>query len=99
MRLTELDPRWFTMDDNSDIVGVTFVCPCCASRSGYRPRLGVLFREEIDRDRLPNTAHWCRPGEKWHREGETFETLTLSPSIDASSDGHWHGFVRNGAIC
>lgn len=27
-----------------------------------------------------------------------FENVTLTPSIDASSSGHWHGFVKNGEI-
>lgn len=38
------------------------------------------------------------PGHLWARSGETFENLTLSPSVDASPAGCWHGFVRNGAI-
>lgn len=36
------------------------------------------------------------PGFLWQREGETFETMTITPSVDASASGHWHGFVRNG---
>lgn len=40
---------------------------------------------------------WCvPPGCLWTRRGETFETLTLSPSVDASRAGHWHGFVSGG---
>lgn len=27
---------------------------------------------------------------------DDFETLTLTPSIDASASGHWHGFITNG---
>jgi hypothetical protein len=38
------------------------------------------------------------PGILWRREGDTFDTLTLSPSVDASPSGHWHGFVRNGEV-
>lgn len=93
MRLVELNPRWYTMDGSPDLVGVTFDCPCCR-----KIRLGVLFKEEIDRDGLPNDTHWTRAGTKWHREGEIFEDLTLSPSIDASHFGHWHGNVTKGAI-
>lgn len=38
------------------------------------------------------------PGIHWQRQGDTFETLTLAPSIDASRAGHWHGFIQNGEI-
>lgn len=93
MKLVDLNPRWFTTGDSPDIVGVTFDCPHCRHE-----RLGVLFVEEIDRDGLPNSTHWAVNKKKWNRQGETFETLTLSPSIDASESGHWHGFIRNGEI-
>ncbi len=36
------------------------------------------------------------PGVHWQRTGETFETLTLAPSVDASPAGHWHGHVQEG---
>ncbi len=37
---------------------------------------------------------------RWTRSGDTFETLTLTPSVDAASHGvgHWHGFITNGEI-
>ncbi len=36
----------------------------------------------------------------WDLQGQDdFESLTLSPSVDASASGHWHGFVRLGDIC
>lgn len=94
MRLTELEPRWFTQANNPDIVGITFNCPCCNGKT----RLGILFIEEIDRDKLPNDTHWSIKGIKWHREGETFETISLTPSIDASKWGHWHGHITNGQV-
>src|SRR5512146_628925 len=37
----------------------------------------------------------------WRRTGDTFETLTLAPSIlrNSSRGGcGWHGFIRNGEI-
>lgn len=37
-------------------------------------------------------------GEHWQRTGDTFETLTLSPSINCDGWKHWHGHVSNGAI-
>lgn len=103
MKLTDLNPHWYTCEGSPDIVGITFDCPCCGPEgkvqsdgSKYRPRLGVLFIEEIDRDGLPNNVHWSREGKKWHRTGETFDTLSLTPSVDCSHWGHWHGFITNG---
>ncbi len=38
------------------------------------------------------------PGTHWTRAGETFDLLSLAPSVDASKSGHWHGFVTNGEV-
>lgn len=45
-------------------------------------------------------------GANWQRTGDTFETLTLSPSILVNANApreypdicHFHGFITNGAI-
>lgn len=58
----------------------------------------MLFVEEIDRDGLPNDVHWTRAGVKWHRSGDTFETLTLSPSVNCEGFGHWHGNIAGGEV-
>ena len=43
----------------------------------------------------------------WKRGGETFETLSLTPSINATerdpetgavTTAHWHGFILNGQL-
>lgn len=109
MRLTDLDPRWAC--DADIVVGgihqhfesrlgmaVSFECPHCVERektTGNRAvqRLAVWFANPVDG--LPPTDD---AKHLWQRQGETFDTLTLSPSIDASSDGHWHGFIRNGGV-
>jgi hypothetical protein len=77
---------------------------------GGPARLGVQFANPIGSDPKP-LMDWEQklrhtelatfdvpPGYLWRREGDTFETLTLIPSVDASKSGHWHGFVRNGGI-
>ncbi len=95
MKLTELNPRWFVLEDGGARVGLTFECPHCR-----KERLGVVFHEAgheaIDdayiRAHSPTTNHI------WTRTGRDFEDLTLSPSIDASSSGHWHGFIQNGVV-
>ena len=109
MRLTELDPRWAVDADiviggvkkhfeGRDGMAVSFECPHCVERersTGDKrvTRLAVWFANPIDGGQPTDDAKTL-----WLRGGNTFETLTLSPSIDASSDGHWHGFISNGEI-
>jgi hypothetical protein len=31
-------------------------------------------------------------------EDEVFGSVSVTPSIDASLSGHWHGFITNGEI-
>jgi len=40
------------------------------------------------------------PRPLWTRTGDTFETLSLTPSIDTRSThaGGWHGCIRRGEI-
>lgn len=39
------------------------------------------------------------PHEKAHtRTGETFDTLTLTPSVGFDNIGHWHGSITDGQI-
>lgn len=97
MRLIELDPRWYRVEDDGDRLGITFDCPHCL---GSGQRLGVSFHH-LGRELMEDAViHAKRPGEHvWSLNGaESFDVLTLSPSIDASEAGHWHGFITNGAI-
>jgi hypothetical protein len=86
-------------------MGVNFTCPSCG-----KTRLGVKFANPVDgREPFPPQPEPpnATPEQKettrqynlrWQRSGETFETLSISPSIDASGIGHWHGFITNGEI-
>jgi len=112
MKLIDLKPRWFDVPGvgtNRD--GVTFFCPCDKCRAGVPVRLGIQFANPIEGHTLPPMTDSDKlrhvhdlgtfdvpPGTLWQRTGETFETLTLSPSVDASKSGHWHGHVTNGEI-
>lgn len=114
MRLTELEPRWFDVPGvgtNKD--GMTFLCPCanCQSSKETQRRLGIQFANPVGggvgvlmslEDKLRH-VHELRTfdvpmGFLWQRTGETFEDMTLTPSIDASASGHWHGFITRGDI-
>jgi hypothetical protein len=112
MKLTELDPRWFDVPGvgtNKD--GLTFLCPCATCRAGVPVRLGVQFANpvqggvgvEMSNAEKLRHVHDLRtfdvpPGTLWQRTGDTFEVMTLEPSIDASKSGHWHGYLRNGNV-
>ncbi len=113
MRLLDLNPRWFDVPGVGGAKdGVTFECPgaCCAGKP-ERQRIGVQFANPIGAEPKPlmpveeklRHVHELRtfdvpPGHLWTRTGEDFETLTLTPSINAEAAGHWHGFVTNGNI-
>ena len=101
MKLSELNPRWaadydilvgpvVVHDEDRKGMGITFDCPHCRTI-----RLGVFFSNPIDGK--PHTDD-VDLSHLWHRSGTSFENLTLSPSIDASLSGHWHGFIINGDI-
>lgn len=99
-RLTELNPRWvaaggegITNQDGSPVpyrhgVGVSFDCPCGCGVKAYIPFTNPLDGGPAREDKEHT----------WNRTGDTFETLTLAPSIQRSDpDGcRWHGYIENG---
>ena len=103
MKLTDLEPRWFVLETGGPRVGLTFLCPHCRQE-----RIGVVFHHrghEAIEDEYIKARHAHAPGDAtlepnefiWTIEGsEDFATLSLTPSVDASKAGHWHGFVTNG---
>lgn len=99
-------------DATSEKWGIQFYCPCgtpprrdctCAdpecptgpNSSSLVPGCDfAIVALMFDNPVSGPVSKWGR--EKWHRDGDTFETLTLSPSIHAV--GHWHGWLRNGML-
>jgi hypothetical protein len=69
----------------------------------FRQRLGVAFANPVDggvpehliphHDGAGHLIYAAAP--EWNRTGDTFEVLTLTPSVNAEPD-HWHGFITNG---
>ncbi len=90
MRLTDLDPRWaadydilvghsVVHDSDRHGMAISFLCPCCRDQ-----RLCVFFANPVDGK--PHTDD-TDTKHLWHREGTTFEDLTLTPSIDEAPEG------------
>ena len=78
------------MPDTDQKAEFTFECPHCRTT-----RLGVAVHEHglIDVDHADIRAAYV-----WDMTGDQFDSLSLSPSVDASKRGHWHGFITNGEI-
>lgn len=102
MKLTDLNPRGVldadiviggrnVHDTDRDGMGISFECPCCRG-TARTTRLAVFFANPID-GKPPSDDH-----KLWARAGDSYDSMTLSPSIDASASGHWHGFIENGSV-
>lgn len=98
--LAESDPVWIV--DDGRVVGITFRCPVPGHDHCYH---GVKFENPPDGGGPPRKGvgpNGEPVGEVfWHREGDTLETLTLSPSIlvrGAGGGEHWHGFIQHGRV-
>jgi hypothetical protein len=101
MRLIDLDPKWIGNGGEGvtnsltgepvprrEKVAIGFRCPC-----GCDSRTCIPFSNPID----GGPSLWLTA---WHREGDTFETLTLTSSILRTGGcvNKWHGFITNGDV-
>lgn len=105
MKLADLDPQFVsyggegvTDASGSPIperkgIGLLFKCPC--GKHDEYDRVFVAFANPIDGGSPVLTD---RP--MWQRTGETFDVMTLAPSIQRNDPAgcRWHGFIRNGEI-
>jgi hypothetical protein len=112
-RLLDLEPTWCEASwldahgarqpsEGRQGMGVMFRCPV------HFPRgedcdfsfLYVPFVNPVDGRPKAAEGQSTRKDAYWQREGETFETLTLRPSIKFPEQGpeHWHGYVTNGDV-
>ena len=112
MKLTELKPEWWAPANSGRRgIAVVFDCPCChGTPKGVR--LCISINPPLDggapvictgpylyhADNHGIDDNWIGCEVAWQRTGDTFENLTLVPSVDASKSGHWHGFVTGGEI-
>lgn len=95
MKLIELEPRGIIINGYSERVGMTFECPCCRG-TAKATRLAVYFIKDVVGDHGEalhvNNIAWTVTNPL------DFDTITVSPSIDASNESHWHGFIQSGTV-
>lgn len=97
MKLTDLEPQWITPDL------FIFRNPTGGNDWLSCKRVPMTHKEQCEK-------LWEKPECKgrtivstvadmaWKFDGNDFSTLTVTPSIDASRSGNWHGFITNGEI-
>lgn len=78
-------------------------CFALPTGEGYQNLAITLAMADLaDEDGDFDWAQLCNPACGWTIAGgienATFETITVTPSIDGSAGGLWHGFITNGAI-
>jgi hypothetical protein len=100
MKLSDLQPRW--VHPNIFV----FLCPHCKAAwltcknvAMDRGKIfDILVKEFGDGDSLHHNPVVVppKPSVAWKIEGPFPDGLTVTPSIDASESGHWHGNITNG---
>lgn len=96
MKLVDLHPLWYTWHGRTERIGLSFDCPV----HGTAHRVYVPFVNPLDEGKAEQRI--CL----WRRTGETFETLSLTPSVDYTKYDNgdvrdltcWHGHVANGEV-
>jgi hypothetical protein len=101
VRLVDQEPEF--VETRSQLgVGVKFWCPCRKYGLGdHQYKITILFLNPLAGGKpLPEDPELQgnNDGHRWARSGLTFEDLTLSPSIDASKVGCWHGKIEHGFL-
>lgn len=104
MRLVDLEPRWVGAGGDGvreaatgnpvprrERVGVSFNCPC----GGCGARAFIPFTNPLDGGPPYQAEH-----DTWERTGDSFETLSLTPSIQRADPGgcRWHGYLTDGVF-
>jgi len=111
MKLIEFKPHWIQPAGWSQLsppfyIGLSFLCPHCphtpcpTCNHMRGTRLAVSFWPPIDPENARGRMfEWPEPTERTHqRTGDTFETLTITPSVGFEQIGHWHGTIINGEL-
>ena len=81
--LASLDPQFYELEGEK--YGMVFDCPNCGVPGG------VFFTNSI-----PSNKNIRPAGVHWQRTGDTFETMSLTPSVKMY--GHFHSWIRNGML-
>ena len=112
MRLVDLDPRWLMKEGRR--IGFMFISPknprffqsCFFQPTTFRDQCAAFVAarggDDEDREFGRPDIQPCNANTAWTPVGDIasldFATLTVTPSLDGSAGGLWHGFITNGQI-
>jgi Family of unknown function (DUF6527) len=98
IKLTELEPHWGGTEQDGRYA-LNFVCPVAGCPNSVHGGHYISVPFKIFRGYDPKTQHI------WMKTGETFEDITLTPSVDATQNKQgkktgclFHGFITNGEV-
>lgn len=101
MKLIDLDPIWLSPDVFmfKNPTGGNDWLTCKSVPMSRREQAALVYKNnpQCNED---NDQHMVlsKPDCTWSFTGNDFATLTVTPSIDASASGNWHGWITNGEI-
>ena len=99
MKLSELEPQW--LSENM----FAFLCPHCSGI--WLTCKNAVMEHKVQRDLAAAAGLEAGPpymivlsakNTTWTWNTLNFEIMSVTPSIDASASGHWHGFITQGKI-
>lgn len=108
--LTDLEPHWLERDGRR--FGLIFRCPLQGKNDwwqvvivepapkfeGRDSQYEAIVRSGAAAEGMWQPANEAAPWSIPNIETANFETLTVTPSVDGSAGGLWHGFITNGEI-
>lgn len=104
VKLTELDPRWLTPDVFifRNPTGGNDWLTCKRVAMSMKDQQRLIYGDHMDPSTKTEWVGKCvvmtNPDCAWKFDGNDFETMTVTPSVDASASGNWHGFITAGEI-
>lgn len=100
MKLTDLEPRWITPDififRSPSGRGNLLCCP--RVRMNHTEQWELFEKAALEGCGKNAVVVGWKEDCVWNYAGSDFNTMTVTPSIDASASGNWHGFITNGEI-
>jgi hypothetical protein len=98
MKLTDLQPAWLSPDVFifKNPTGGSDWLTCKRVRMPSHEQYALIY--EKNPQYVGQTVVCTVPDMVWRFDGNDFAAMTVTPSLDFSASGNWHGFITNGQI-